>query len=63
MTGSKQYVVLEVDENETVRAVWGPFSEEDDARQWEGVPGKDPHTAYHVAAMLAAPTWEEEWTD
>jgi len=62
MTGNKQYVVLEVD-GDLVRAVWGPFDEEDDARQWNGVPGKDPQTTYHVAAMFAAPEWQEQWVD
>lgn len=54
---SKQYVVIQLDEDNDVRTVWGPFSTDETAANWEGVPGRDPSTSYHVHPVYDPPYW------
>lgn len=55
---SKQYVVVELDDVGEIRSLWGPFATDEQASNWDGIPGSDPSTSYHVHPVFEAPNWE-----
>ena len=55
ITGQIQYVVLQVDDEDTVIAVWGPFPNGEEANNWEGIPGNV--GVYRATELRSAPQW------
>lgn len=59
ITGQIQHVVLQLDDEDTVIAVWGPFPDKEEADRWEGIPGKV--GSYRTVELRSAPQWFVEF--
>lgn len=59
MALEKQYVVVETDSDGDIVAVWGPFSTEDAAMNWDGIPS-GPKGGYATYPLHDAPEWPSE---
>lgn len=57
ITGNVQHLVIQLDDEDTVIAVWGPFPSKEEADSWEGIPGKT--GSYRTVEMRSAPQWFE----
>jgi hypothetical protein len=57
ITGKKCYGVVMTNQDDDIVAIWGPFPDENEARQWPGIPGTDARC--EVYAVLSPPQWFE----
>lgn len=58
ITGAVRWVVVQLDTDNTIFAVWGPFPSESEAVAWAGIPGHE--GTYRTESMRSAPQWFEE---
>lgn len=61
MTGNLAYVVVELDGDNDIAAIWGPFDLEEEAAAWQGMPNKHADHTYKTKSLHQAPEWQTEW--
>jgi hypothetical protein len=57
ISGSIRWIVVQLNDVGGVVAIWGPFPSEEEADNWEGIPGTS--MSMHKHPMRSAPQWLE----